>query len=158
MKNISYLLFLGFFISGCAEKTEKKPTGPDPVVLKSELLSTDRAFSRLSEEQGLRVAYMEYIDSNGILLRPASLPFVAGDAIDFISQTNDSSIQMTWEPQTGEVAKSGELGYTYGVYSIKPKAEDTVYYGTYINVWKRNASGKWKLMLGSGNEGVGEQP
>ena len=130
---------------------------PPPVTetdYKTALMETDRAFSRLSAQKGMKYAMMQYIDSKGILLRPNALPIAGGDAIDFISQGNDSTYTMTWEPNGGSVAKSRELGYTYGMYSLKPNNKDTVLYGTYVSIWKKQPDGEWKFVLETGNDGV----
>ncbi|MEP7141993.1 MAG: hypothetical protein ABI707_03935 [Ferruginibacter sp.] len=131
---------------------------PEPVKVaidyKTEMMEADRAFSKLSEEKGMKYALMQYIDGKGVLLRPNAVPIVGVEAIDYISQGNDTSYTMTWEPNGGSIAKSGELGYTYGVYSYKPKNKDSVIYGTYVSVWKRQTDGKWKFVLQTGNEGV----
>ncbi len=63
---------------------------------------------------------------------------------------------MTWKPKGANVAASGDLGYTYGVYEIHTSAQDTVLYGTYVSIWKKQQNGKWKFVLDSGNEGIGE--
>jgi ketosteroid isomerase-like protein len=118
-------------------------------------LSTDRSFSELSEKEGIKLAYFEYIDSNGVLLRPNELPIVGSEAIDFLAQQNDQDYTLTWDPQHAEVANAGDLGFTYGVYILKPKDYDTLFYGNYTNIWKKQADGKWKLILNSGNEGLG---
>ncbi|HOZ78586.1 MAG TPA: hypothetical protein PLY34_11360 [Ferruginibacter sp.] len=119
-----------------------------------DMMNADREFSLLSEEKGLRTAYEEFIDSNGVLLRPGSTPMADADAMDYIIQSNDSAFTMTWEPKHASLAASGELGYTYGVYSLKPKNADTVIYGSYVTIWKRQPGGKWKFVLQSGNEGL----
>lgn len=118
------------------------------------MMEADRNFSKLSAEKGMKYAMMEYIDSNGVLLRPNSMPIIGGQAINYISQGNDTSFVMTWEPNGGKVAASGDLGYTYGVYSFKPKNQDTVIYGTYVSIWRRQPDGKWKFTLETGNEGI----
>jgi ketosteroid isomerase-like protein len=74
-----------------------------------------------------------------------------------LSQLPENAYTMKWEPVGGDVAKSGEMGYTYGTFKITPTIIDTVVYGTYVSVWKKQANGSWKLMLDSGNEGVGEE-
>lgn len=129
---------------------------PKPVEIdyKTSMMDADRAFSKMSEEEGIKNALMHYIDNKGVLLRPNVLPLVGGNAVDYISQGNDTSYTMTWEPSGGTVANSGELGYTFGVYSIKPKSKDTVYYGTYVSVWKRQEDGNWKFVLETGNYGI----
>ena len=121
---------------------------------KTAMMETDRDFSKLSEEKGMKQALMHYIDSNGVLLRPNIIPIAGGEAINYISQGNDTAYTMTWEPNGGTLAKSGELGYTYGIYSLKPKNKDTLLYGTYVSIWKRKPDGKWKFVLQTGNEGV----
>jgi ketosteroid isomerase-like protein len=68
---------------------------------------------------------------------------------------NDSSVQMTWEPQGGDIAASGELGYTYGIYELRDGG-DNVQRGTYVTIWKKQEDGKWKFVLDSGNQGLGD--
>lgn len=124
------------------------------VATRVDMMNADREFSLLSEEKGLRTAYAEFIDSNGVLLRPGYIPMEDADAMDYIIQSNDSSFIMTWEPKHASLASSGDLGYTYGVYSLKPRDADTVIYGSYVTIWKRRPDGKWKFVLQSGNEGL----
>ena len=133
---------------------QKKKKVDDTVNFKMEILEADRAFSAFSESKGLRNAFMEFIDSDGVLLRPGNVPLTGGNAMDFISQSNDTAFIMTWEPKSASVAASGDLGYSYGIYSIKPSKMDTVFYGTYVTVWKRQPDGKWKFVLQSANDGI----
>lgn len=146
------LIFLMLF--SCQEK-EKNANGNTADRLN--MLETDRAFSQYSEDKGMKNAFIEYIDSNGVLLRPNELPIVGADAIDYLIQLNDSNYVLTWQPKTGVVAKSGELGYTYGIYTLIPSQKDTVLYGTYVSIWKKQSDGNWKFVLDAGNEGIGEE-
>jgi hypothetical protein len=123
---------------------------------KMEMMEADRKFSRMSAEKGMKAAFIEYIDSNGVLLRPGHLPIAGADAVDFLIQQNDAEYTMSWEPSNGYIAKSGELGYTYGVYALRPSVKDTVIYGTYVSIWKKEKGGTWKFVLDSGNEGIGD--
>ena len=124
---------------------------------KKELMVVDRAFSKMSEEKGMKNAFIEFIDSNGVLLRSDRMPIIGANAIDYLIQLNDTGFTLSWEPNDGDIASSGDLGYTYGIYAMKPNSKDTVIYGTYTSIWKKEKNGKWKFILGSGNEGVGEQ-
>lgn len=152
IKNICLFVFL-FLVAACTEKKSAE-IKPD---LREEMIKADKAFSELSKAEGMRKAFLEYIDSNGVLLRPDTIPLVAANAIDYIVRNNDSSFIMTWEPEGGNVAASGDLGYTYGVYSIQPKNKDTLIHGTYLSVWRKQANGKWKFVLDTGNEGIGSK-
>jgi len=130
---------------------QKKNTGSNDRFL---MMEADRNFSELSAQKGMKNAFLEYIDSNGVLLRSNSLPIVGADAVDYLIQQNDSNYTLTWEPKSGQVAQSGELGYTYGIYTLRPSDKDTAIYGTYVSIWKKQKDGKWKFVLDSGNEGV----
>src|SRR4051812_6617521 len=152
MKIFLPFVILTIFFTSCF----KKKAVTDLVQEKMNMMQADRDFSKMSEERGMKAAFLEYIDSNGILLRPNTKPIVGGEAIYYITQNEDSTYSMTWDPQGGSIAQSGDMGFTYGIYSIKPKADTAVQYGTYVSVWKRQADGKWKFVLDSGNEGVGE--
>jgi hypothetical protein len=92
--------FITFFIISC---TSKKPD-TNLVDDKFLLMDTDRSFSKLSEQKGIKFALIQFIDPKGVLLRPASIPIVGGQAINYISQLNDSSYTMTWEPKVSNVA------------------------------------------------------
>ena len=119
------------------------------------LLKADNDFAALSAIKGLRQAYLENIDSNGVLLRPNALPIAGADAVDYIIGLKDTGYRMQWKPSNAVVAVSEDLGYTYGVYEIKSSLVDTTLYGTYISIWKKQHDGKWKFVLQSNNEGIG---
>ncbi len=143
------LLFVFLFSSSCKTKIKKvKKITPD------EIIKADKAFADLSRKAGMKKAFIEYIDNEGILLRPNHPPIVSADAIDFLSQINDSSYTLTWKPDGAQIASSDDMGFTYGIYNLEIK--DTVLKGTYVNIWKKQADGKWKFVLDSGNEGIGQ--
>ena len=100
---------------------------------------------------------MNTLDSNGVLLRPGHMPIVGADAIDYLIQQNDSAYTLSWQPSFAEVAASGELGYTYGMYALQMKDKDTTIFGTYTSIWKKQSDGTWKFVLDTGNEGVGAE-
>jgi ketosteroid isomerase-like protein len=145
-------LLLVLLICSCnvSEKKEQAATPEE----KMQMMDADRAFSKLSSEKGMKKAFIEYMDEGGVLLRPDQYPLIGASAIDYLSQINDTAFTLQWEPQKGYLAKSGELGYTFGVYSLKPSSQDTVIYGTYVSIWKKQPDGSWKYVLDTGNEGV----
>jgi ketosteroid isomerase-like protein len=152
----SVLLFLSqaVFLSSCIEKkVDRSVKNTDD---KLSLLAADRAFSAMSEKDGMRIAFIEYLDSNGVLLRPGILPVVGAQAIDYLIQQSDQDFTMSWDPRSAEVAESGELGFTYGIYILKPSQYDTLIYGNYTSTWRKQSDGKWKLLLHSANEGLGQ--
>jgi len=152
MNKILFFVLLFFASCNSFKKKEKTPG----TFTKLEMMDADRAFSALSAEKGMKTAFIEYLDSNGVLLRKGYLPIAGADAIDYLIQQNDSDYTITWEPRNGAVARSGEMGYTYGIYALRPSTQDTVIYGTYVSIWKKEKNGKWKYVLDSGNEGIGQ--
>jgi len=151
------VLFILFFICLISCKTKKVTSEKEDRVSKNfELIEVDRAFSAMSQEQGMKSAFIDYLDSNGTILRSNQMPIVGANAIDYLIQQDDTEYTLGWDPRHAEVSESGEMGYTYGIYMMHPKQQDTVYYGTYTSVWKKQIDGKWKLLLHSENEGLGK--
>lgn len=147
---------LSFFIVllcvfGCNQKKEKSFNAVNEKVI---LMQTDKAFSDMSVAKGMKAAFIEYIDSNGVLLKPNQLPIVGANAIDYLIQQDDSDYTLNWQVQNAFVSSSADLGYTYGVYALHPKQKDTVLYGTYVSIWKRQSDNSWKFVLDSGNQGI----
>ena len=138
-------------ISSCEEK--KRPVS-NAVNEKIALIQADKSFSDMSVEKGMKAAFIEYIDSNGVLLKPNLLPIIGANAIDYLIAQEDSGFTLNWQPHNAFVSQSGDLGYTYGVYALHPKNIDTVLYGTYVSIWKKQGDGSWKFVLDSGNEGI----
>ena len=145
-----FFFFLFAFLISCRGKAP----APKNDEARLQLMEVDRAFSKRSTEAGLKTAYLEYIDSTAVLLRPGNMPLTGANAIDFICMNNDAGASMSWEPKGCSLAQSGDLGYTWGVYALRTVPDDSVTYGTYVNVWKKQDDGSWKFMVNSGNQGV----
>jgi ketosteroid isomerase-like protein len=125
----------------------------------SKLLSdTDKFYSALSVERGMNASVLEMFDSAGVMLNANQMPIEGFEAIKAsLLSENDSTFILTWEPRFAKIAASGELGYTYGTYQIRDKATDSITgVGKYATIWKKQADGKWKAILDTGNPGLGE--
>ena len=154
MKSYPAFLFLILFFTAC---NSPKKNNDSEQINKTALIAADNAFSKMSEEKGMKNAFIEFIDSNGVLLKPNHLPIMGANAIDYLIQQNDSAYTLTWEPYYADVANSGEMGYTYGIYELRPKSKDTIIYGSYTSIWKKQNDGKWKFVLDTGNEGISNE-
>jgi len=140
-----YTTFLLFFLLiGCNKNMS--------IDMNKELLNTDQAFSLLCKEKGMNFAFLYYVAEEGVMLRANNLPIVGKNKIKDLFQGDDSEIEFSWDPLYADVAKSGELGYTYGTYEIYNG--ESVQKGTYISVWKKDTNGEWKFVLDSGNQGL----
>ena len=147
MVTFSWPLIFFLSLAGCIEPKKKNTSSG-----KSEIINTDETFSNMSRQNGMKKAFIEYMDSEGILLRPNRTPIIGADAIEFLSQANDTAYTLTWKPSGGEVSAAGDLGFTYGIYTLN--LTDTTLYGTYVSIWKKQEDGKWKFILDTGNEGI----
>lgn len=154
MRVFSALLFAAVATLASCRPQTKPDTHIDLVAEKMALLKTDRDFSTMCIEKGMKTAFIEFIDSNGVLLRANHLPIAGAHAIDFLIAQNDTGYKMNWRPDYAFVSASADLGYTYGIYAIHPTTIDTVLYGNYVSIWKKQANGQWKFVLDSGNEGI----
>jgi ketosteroid isomerase-like protein len=57
---------------------------------------------------------------------------------------------VSWQPSKVEVSRSGDLAYSMGSYeaSMKDSRGKTVAdHGKYVEVWKKQADGKWKTVV-----------
>lgn len=155
------------FLSGClffcsCSGNHKEENESKPVVVKDwekveELMNVDREFSAYCRDSGMRKAFFEYLDEEGVLLRPNHPPLSGAEAFSFLSAINDKVVEISWKVQNGDIARSGDLGYTYGIYTIIDKQDkDTIQRGTYGMVWKKQPKGDWKLVMDTGSTGLGE--
>lgn len=151
---LTVLLMTGF--SSCVFTTQREKPAVDVAHEDAldAMVAADRAFSDSSAKFGMKKAFLDFVADDAVLLRPGYLPIVEGDVIKFLTSQEDTSFVMTWTPKGGQLSKSNDLGYTYGVYEIKLKAKDTVLNGTYVSIWQKQKNGDWKFVLDTGNPGA----
>lgn len=119
------------------------------------LHATDVAFSDYSIKHGMNQALIEFSLPDAVLLRPASAPIIGLQAIEkHLMNKIDTAYTISWEPLQAIVAQSGELGYTYGLYTLRMHDSGKLHRGTYVSIWQKNADGLWRLALDSGNDGL----
>lgn len=125
---------------------------------KQELINVDNQFSKLSEVRGVNEAFLYYLADDAVLLRSNSFPIIGKEIIKerFFSRP-DSGYTLTWKCLYADIAQSGELGYTFGIYEFKAldaQGNPIIGNGTYLSIWKKDQFGNWKLILDTGNEGL----
>jgi ketosteroid isomerase-like protein len=63
-------------------------------------------------------------------------------------------LSIDWTPEEAVVAKSGELGFTWGRYVASVHDSDgkpAMQYGKYLDVWQRQSDGAWRWIADIGN-------
>ena len=148
------VIFFSIFFFACSQK--KEIVIDNSAAEELQLMEADQHFSGMSKKMGVKAAFIEYLDSNGVLLRPHSLPLSGANAIDYLIQQDDEGVVLARDPRHAAVAKSGEMGFTYGIFALRFAQSDSLLMGTYSTVWKKQQDGKWKLWLDISNEGIGK--
>lgn len=115
------------------------------------LIKTDLEFSNSSASVGIVAAFRTYSADEVRYYRMNEFPIIGRETIcnRLISQTGVSS----WEPIAAGVAKSGDLGFTYGVADFKSDQieDDKIFKNSYLRIWKKRSHGEWKLVLDLAN-------
>ncbi len=130
---------------GVAQETKKS-------ALQS-MVDTERAFAKMSVDEGTRPSFMAFIADDGILFRPRAvkgkqwmidhpLPSPSAGKRSFLS----------WYPAVADIALGGDMGWTTGPWEIKNdiKDEKAVAWGNFLTVWKKQADGSWKFAVDLG--------
>jgi ketosteroid isomerase-like protein len=135
-------------LASCQFIFPPRENGPETL---NKLLQTDADFSTMVRDKGYRKAFLAYLEDDAVLLRNHYLPFVGADAVKYLTGLDETSFSMTWDPQGGYVAESGDLGYTWGVYTITTSSGTQK--GNYVTVWRRQKDGHWKVVLDANTQG-----
>lgn len=67
----------------------------------------------------------------------------------------DTTVRLTWAPDTALVAAAGDMGYTIGHWRLLRRAapaDSAPARGRYLTVWKRQTDGGWKVAADIGNQ------
>ncbi len=74
----------------------------------------------------------------------------------------DKNFSLSWVPDKAEVAKSGDLGYTQGAYTMTvtdPKTKKVLTAkGKYVTIYRKQADGSWKVAADISNENAPPAP
>jgi ketosteroid isomerase-like protein len=121
---------------------------------KAALLSTDAAFSKMSEEKGALAAFLAYADEGVTMLPAGANPETGKDGVRRVFDGMPAGASLVWKPVTAVIAKAGDLGYTIGNYEARGSGADgkpMVRYGKYVSIWKRQPDRSWKFVVDIGN-------
>jgi ketosteroid isomerase-like protein len=140
------LVFLLLLLAAAAVATKQKsPTGSDLLIQLEANFAADvarhghDAFLTYFADDGVEVVDGGGFDTKDVMRTRA--PWLEGTTL-------------TWTPVKAEMAKSGDLGYTYGNYIFTAKNKEgklIANYGKYTSIWKKQKDGQWKVMVDMGN-------
>jgi ketosteroid isomerase-like protein len=148
-----------------AAEVETLKAAPKPPAAKAEtdlqqtLSDADKALAAAAAKDGLVKAYQAVALDDVRILRNGQLPVVGKKLLEKALGATPAGAAgatapaaPTWEPVHTRVSTSGDLGYTTG--AIGPASGGAAPMGGaapqrqyYLHVWRRDASGAWKLLL-----------
>jgi len=140
---LKYVLMFTIFWA-CDEQNQNS-TDQSP----QQIIVADKDASKLATEIGFNNALLSVADSSFVKLGNGRLPILGKTAFANSYDKNNDIKTITWQPINAAVARSGELGYSWGNWEFK--AQDTTYYGNYVTIWKKTEDGTWKMILDGGN-------
>ena len=123
----------------------------DPRDQLQELVETERSFSRMSEETGIREAFDAFIADDGILFRPRAVLGKKWMQEHPLPPSKTRPL-LTWQPIFAAISRAGDLGYTTGPWQYKDNIKDAKAsaFGNFMTIWKKQPDGSWKFVLDLG--------
>ena len=143
------------FLAACGQRAGDQPAAaglPDA----SPLFQADQAFAKLSADSGAVAAFSMYLADDAVQMPSGAAPITGRESI-VEAMSSGPDVTLLWEPKHAEIAVSGELGWTWGVYEARftsDEGEEVSSDGKYLNVWRKQDDGAWKVIVDMGNSGV----
>jgi uncharacterized protein (TIGR02246 family) len=142
---VSLLLFA--FTTACTQAPPPDTHAADVQALKDTEAASAKAVAAKDFEKS-----MSYYADDASLLVPSAPEINGKDAIRGALKplADDPNFAHTCQTSRIEVAKSGDLGYTQGTYTMTttdPKTKKPVTHkGKFVEVYKKQADGTWKVV------------
>lgn len=114
-----------------------------------EIQDVEKEFMEKVSEWGMRDAFIYFADDSAVLVRNNRLVRGKKEIEAYYDQSSFQGIKLMWEPEFVEVARSGDLAYTYGSYTYSSKdstGREIVSRGIFHTVWKKQENGSWKFV------------
>lgn len=114
------------------------------------LVDAELAFARTSMQRGVREAFLANFADDGVAFEPQPVR-LRETWSKRPPPAEPLATRLDWKPAQAGVAKSFDLGYTTGPYTLSNAREPAkVREGVYFSVWQRGKSGKWQVLLDAG--------
>jgi len=111
------------------------------------LMEMDRKLSEASMVDGFTEALLAASSDDLRLYRAGAFPALGKEAArNLLADFNGF---LKWEPEAGSVARSGDLGYTYGTAEWRAVADDPEPQKrlSYVRIWKKGEYDRWEVVL-----------
>ena len=147
MKRLLVFLTLAAVVLPCgvAASAQKKDSNDE-----ESIRAADQGWEHVFAMKDLK-ASAGYCADDGSFMPPNSPIATGKEAISqvFAGFFAIPGIKLNWHPTKIGVARSGELGYSTGVYEMSfkdPSGKTVNDRGKYVTVWKKQSDGSWKVL------------
>lgn len=116
-----------------------------------EIVAAERAFNQHCVDHGRYAGWMAFIADDAFLMNRATLGRAAAD--ESLAKEKGDMSSLTWAPSFADASLSGDLGYSWGIWTAQGKTPDgkpAQRRGIYMTVWRRQADGAWKFVFDGG--------
>jgi ketosteroid isomerase-like protein len=122
-------------LTACASAPAERAVSPAPVI------AAERAFAARGAEIGWLPAFREYTAPDGMVGNFENAPQ------SLAATPDDGARNLFWWPAYAGIARSGDLGFTTGPFSVDDARTPQ---GQYFTVWRRQPDGSWKWIWDGG--------
>jgi len=111
------------------------------------LMEVDSKLSEASLTDGFTEALLTSASDDLRLYRSGVFPALGKEAARTLLA--DFTGFLSWEPDAGSLARSGDLGYTYGTAELREAIEDPEPQMrlSYVRIWKKGEYNRWQVVL-----------
>jgi uncharacterized protein (TIGR02246 family) len=150
-------LALLVLISGCNWQASPDNRAIDAAYIRD----LDAQWSKTAAAHDLN-GTLSYYSDDAVLLPPNAPVANTKDAIRAIwAELTAPGVAISWQASKVEVAKSGDLAYSIGSYTLAmqdPQGKLISDKGKFMEVWKKQPDGKWKTVADTYNSDLPAQP
>lgn len=124
----------------------------------AEMVESERAFARRAQEVSVGQAFIEWFADDAVGFGSGSPASAQAEMRKRPQSPRDPNVLFWWEPRYGDVARSGDLGYLTGPVRSGRRDKNELRHGNYASIWRRQADGKFKVVIDIGIDPPGEVP
>jgi len=115
------------------------------------MAETERAFARTAGRKGWQHAFYDFFAEAGTGFQPEPVKYRENYRKNPPPPDPLNSV-LDWEPLTGDIAQSADLGWLTGPFVVLDKTEQkrAPRWGFYSSVWKKQPDGTWRVLADLG--------
>ena len=149
-REVRGLVLAGCFVGLLLAAGCKQAPPPDTKAAEQAVRDADTQGSKAAQAHNLAGVFADFADDATMLPANSELLTSKGAVQQAWIDMLTPAVDLSWTPMYVEAAKSGDMVYVVGSYTMttkaaKGKGSPTADHGKYLSVWKKQADGSWKV-------------